>query len=273
MSQTYGTPSSSGAGGGSDQPSDWTSDSTQDSTRDVAAEEARGVAGDVKSAGQQTAATAKDQAAQVAGEAKVQARQVYDQARQELDQQVQSQHQRAAGGLNALADELSGLVQGTGSQEGIAHDLAQQASDRIREAAQWLELRQPGEVLEEVRSFARRRPGAFLAAAAVAGLVGGRLTRGLADQARDDSSSQASGGRRMASTPMTDSYTSVPGQRSYAEAPTGMSTMPPTPATTSFNDPIEDDALLTGTSVNDPLTDTTRTWGGEPSGPYGEEQR
>jgi hypothetical protein len=58
-----------------------------------------------------------------------------------------------------------------------------------------------------------------------------------------------------------------------------MSTMPPTPATTSFNDPIEDEALLTGTSVDagtsveDPLTDTTRTWGGEPSGPYGEENR
>ncbi|HXH79388.1 hypothetical protein [Nocardioides sp.] len=273
MSQTYGTPSSSGAGGDSDQPTDWTSGSAQDSTRDVAAEEARGVAGDAKSAGQQTAATAKDQAAQVAGEAKVQARQVYDQAKVELDQQVQSQHQRAAGGLSALADELSGLVQGTGSQEGLVHDLAQQASDRVREAAQWLEQRQPGEVLDEVRSFARRRPGAFLAAAAVAGLIGGRMTRGLADQARDDSGSDVASGRRMASTPATDSYTSVPGQRAYTDAPVGMSTMPPTPATTSFNDPINDDALVTGTSVEDPLTDTTRTWGGEPSGPYGEEKR
>jgi hypothetical protein len=273
MSQTYGTPSSGGAAGDGDQPTDWTTDST----RDVAAEEARGVAGDVKSAGQQTAATAKDQATQVAGEAKVQARQVYEQARQELDQQVQSQHQRAAGGLNALADELTGLVNGTGGQSGIAHDLAQQASDRVREAAQWLELRQPTEVLDEVRSFARRRPGAFLAAAAVAGLIGGRLTRGLADQAREDSSTQQySGGGTSSGTGTYVAPVAVPGQRSYESAPVGMSTMP-TPANTALDDPINDDALLTGTPLgdplNDPLTDSSDTWAGESSQTYGEEKR
>ncbi len=284
MSQTYGTPPSGGAGGDGDQTNEFTSDST----RDVAADEARGVAGDVKSAGQQTAATAKDQATQVAGEAKVQARQVYDQAKQELDQQVKSQHQRAAGGLNALAEELTGLVQGNGSQEGMVHDLAQQASSRVREAAQWLELREPGDVLEEVRSFARRRPGAFLAAAAVTGLIGGRLTRGLADQAREDSSSPAAG-RRMATTPTTSptqSFAAVPGQHTYDQdaydqAPTGMSTVPPTPATTALDDPISsdpissdpltDEGILTGTPADDPLTEP-KTWG-DTSSTYGEERR
>ena len=60
---------------------------------------------------------------------------------------------------------------------GMANDLAQQASSKIRDIARWLESREPADLLEEARSFARRRPGTFLAGAALAGLVGGRLTR------------------------------------------------------------------------------------------------
>lgn len=60
----------------------------------------------------------------------------------------------------------------------------------------------------------------------------------------------------------------VPGQRAHDSAPTGMSTMP-MPATTSLDDPINDDALLTGTPLgdplNDPLTDSSDTWAGESS--------
>jgi len=41
-------------------------------------------------------------------------------------------------------------------------------------------------VLEDVKSFARRRPGAFLALAAGAGLIAGRLTRGLAAASSDE---------------------------------------------------------------------------------------
>ena len=53
-----------------------------------------------------------------------------------------------------------------------------------------------------MRRFARRRPGAFLLGAAVAGFVGGRLTRGIADEARDDSGSQY-GGTQYAGTPVS----------------------------------------------------------------------
>ena len=49
-------------------------------------------------------------------------------------------------------------------------------------AASWLEQREPADLLDEVRNFARRRPGTFLIGAAVAGLAAGRLTRGLKDQ-------------------------------------------------------------------------------------------
>lgn len=256
MSQMYGNAPTGGAPGDDVQPTGLGSDNLgSDSTRDVAADEARGVASDTKAATQQTAATAKDQAAQVAGEAKMQARQVYDQAKQELGEQVGSQHQRAAGGMAALADEFQSLLNGS-PQPGLVNDLAQQASDRAREVAQWLESHEPGEVLEEVKSFARRRPGAFLAAAAVAGLVGGRLTRGLTDAARDEASEPSTSSFAAtppATSPMTSPTTSfsateagVPASPpAYAQEPSGMSTMPAM-GTPPLDDPL-DGPLVAGT--------------------------
>ena len=60
-------------------------------------------------------------------------------------------------------------------------DVARRAGD----AAGWLDQRDPGSLLEEARGFARRRPMAFLAAAAGLGVVAGRLSRSLVDEARD----------------------------------------------------------------------------------------
>ena len=45
--------------------------------------------------------------------------------------------------------------------------------------------RKPGQVVDEMQSFARRRPAVFLVLAAGAGLVAGRLTRGLKDASSD----------------------------------------------------------------------------------------
>jgi hypothetical protein len=145
------------------------------------------VAQDAAAGGKQTVETAKEQAAEVAHEATSQARELFEQARQQLTEQGSSQQEKAASGLRSLADELTGMVEGQGAGDGLVSDLAQQASTRVRDAASWLESRQPGDVLDEVREFARRRPGAFLLSAAAVGLVGGRLTRGLsADAASGD---------------------------------------------------------------------------------------
>lgn len=249
MSQTYGTP----AGGGLTGSDDQRSPGQTDHTREVAADEARGVASDAKAAGEQTLGTAKEQAADVTHEVKSQASAVFSQAKQELASQAGDQHQRAASGLRALADELDSMVQGS-DQNGVANDLARQASDRTREVASWLEVRQPGDVLDEVKSFARRRPGAFLVGAAVVGLVGGRLTRGIADQARHD-------GDESAPSDVTAApYTS-------GQTPVGMSTMPPPPVvpdpTSSFSPGASSSPV--GDPLTDPLTDPL-----DGQGTYGE---
>jgi hypothetical protein len=165
--------------------------SSDASTRDVAKDEARGVAQDAAGAGKQTAETAKQQAAEVASEAKSQARALLNQTKEQITGQGSAQQEKAATGLHSLADELTGMVRGEGAQSGIAADLAQEASDRIRSAAQWLETREPSDVLNDVRRFARQRPGAFLMSAAAIGFLGGRLTRSIAAESSDDSNPAA----------------------------------------------------------------------------------
>jgi hypothetical protein len=60
--------------------------------------------------------------------------------------------------------------------------------------ADWLDGREPGQLLDEARNFARRRPGVFLVGALAAGVVAGRMTRGVvAAHTSDDSSGQAGG--------------------------------------------------------------------------------
>ena len=130
------------------------------------------------------AATAGHEAERVTREAKDQVRQLWGQTRTELTDQASVQQGRAAAGLRELGDQL-GSMASAADQDGMARGLVEDVARRAEDAAAWLEHREPGTLLEEARSFARRRPGTFLALAAGVGLVAGRLSRSLADEARD----------------------------------------------------------------------------------------
>jgi uncharacterized protein YjbJ (UPF0337 family) len=150
----------------------------------VAKDQAGQVADTAKQAGTQVAGTVKEQAGQVTAEAGKQAKQLLSQAQSELSEQAGATQQRVSEGLHALADELTGMARNS-EQDGPATDLARQAADKAHQAAGWLADRDPGALLDEVRSFARRKPGAYLAIALGAGVLAGRLTRGLTAPADD----------------------------------------------------------------------------------------
>ena len=145
---------------------------------EVAKEQSVDVADSAKQAGAQVAQTVKEQAAGVTNEAGRQAKQLLAEAQSELSEQAAQQQRKVAGGLHALADELDGMVRGS-EQDGVATDLARQAAEKARQIGTWLEDRDPGSLLDEVRDFGRRRPGAYLAMAAGAGILAGRLARGV----------------------------------------------------------------------------------------------
>lgn len=165
----------------SDRPFD--QHGTSQSTRDVAMEETRSVAHDAKDSARSVAQTAGAEVQNVAGEARSQVTSLYQQVRRDVTDQASNQQQRAAGGLHGLAGELNQMAEG--QDGGMATGLARQAAERIDGVAGWLENREPADLLDDLRRYARRNPGTFLAAAAVLGFVGGRLTRGLRDDASD----------------------------------------------------------------------------------------
>ncbi|MEY9952346.1 hypothetical protein [Leifsonia sp. EB34] len=155
---------------------------------DVAKDEAARVAESAKGAAADVADVAKDEAREVARETKAQARDLYRQTQQELREQAAIQQQRVADGLRSIGDELQQMASSS-QQQGVASDLVGQAADRTQSVARWLDDRDPGSLLREVKSYARRNPGTFIAAAALTGVLAGRLTRALASA--DDSGSGA----------------------------------------------------------------------------------
>ena len=179
----------------------------QPSTAAVARDQAASVGRSAGEAGSRVAQTATDQAREVVSETARQARDLLGEASGQARDQASVQQQKAARQLRAVADEMQEMA-AKGGQSGLATEVAQQAAGRIHGAASWLEQREPADLLQAVRDFARRRPGVFLAGAAVAGLTAGRLTRGMTDAARS--------GRQRASA-----------QRPPHEIPSGAAIPPP----------------------------------------------
>lgn len=148
------------------------------SKKDAAKEEASNVAGHAASAAQGVAQTAKEEVANVASEAKSSAKDLLSQAKSGLSSHAGTQQQKAAEGIRTISDQLQTMAQAP-DQQGIASDLIRQAADRTSSVASWVEGKDPSALLAEVQSFARRKPGTFLLLAAGAGIVVGRLGRGL----------------------------------------------------------------------------------------------
>ncbi|WP_018505827.1 hypothetical protein [Parafrankia discariae] len=121
---------------------------------------------------------AQRQVRDVAGEAKRQARDLAGETRDQVTQQASEQQQRIASHVRDLADGLSRMADQAPAEAGLAGDLARMVSERLRTVGQHLENRQPADLVEDVRSFARARPGVFLTGALLGGFVTGRLVRG-----------------------------------------------------------------------------------------------
>lgn len=156
-------------------------------TSDAVRDEAVGLSQSVADAGGHVAQAATDQAKQVADQTRQQAASLLQQGRQQLLDQAVFQQQKVALRLTTVADELRELAHSSSSDS--VGEWTRQGADQLHQFASWLHDREPGDLLEEVRSFARRRPGVFLIGAALAGVVAGRLTGAgvaVASQPDDD---------------------------------------------------------------------------------------
>jgi hypothetical protein len=169
----YGTTEAGRAQYGEPTGSDTGSGSTVDTAKGEAAnvkDTAVGAAAGVKD-------VAKSEATNVAQEAKYQARNLVDQTRSQLRGQASNQQSALAERLHGWASEL-GSMASRSDESGPMSDLAQEASRRVGEFSHWLDNHEPADLLDEVKRYARRKPGTFLALCAAAGVIAGRVTRG-----------------------------------------------------------------------------------------------
>ncbi|MFJ9719866.1 hypothetical protein ACIRPQ_28740 [Streptomyces sp. NPDC101213] len=145
-------------------------------TREKAKAETSATAGQAKQAASQVAGTAAEQVQNVVGEARQQAGTVLDELRHRAMNEAEGQAKRAADTLRQWAGDLSGLAENA-QGDSPARSLAAQAAGRGHRAADYLDERGVDGLVSDLQGFARRRPGAFLGGALLAGLAVGRLAR------------------------------------------------------------------------------------------------
>ncbi|GGV68554.1 hypothetical protein GCM10010294_24490 [Streptomyces griseoloalbus] len=146
------------------------------STGEKVRAETSATAGQAKQAAGQVAGTAADQARTVVGEARQQAGTVMEDLRSRAIDEADGQARRAADTLRQWADDFSGLAAHAES-DSPARSLAARAGDKGQRAADYLERQGVEGLVADLQGFARRRPGAFLGGALLAGLAVGRLAK------------------------------------------------------------------------------------------------
>lgn len=220
-----------------------TSADTGASKTDAAKDEAAELKRTAADSAQTVAETAKTEASNVAAEVKTNARDLLHQAKSDLTDQAGAQQQKVAEGLRSVSTELHSMAAAS-DQPGVATDLVRQAAERSSTVASWLDGRDPGSLLTEVKSFARQRPGTFLLLAAGAGVLAGRLSRSLSAGAPETTAT---------ATRIPDTGTAVP--------PPPVQMPAPETATTGFADTYPPSPL-----DGDPLGDGVRQdrWASEP---------
>jgi hypothetical protein len=147
-------------------------------TATTAKDEAVQVGQVAASAASDVAGTAKQQAGQVAGEAVNQLRSLTDDARNQAAQQASGATDKLSASVRSYAGELRDLGQGRGDANGTIAGLVQQLADKGEQLADHIAAQGPNGLVQDLRSFAARRPGTFLLGALAAGVVTGRLVKG-----------------------------------------------------------------------------------------------
>lgn len=189
-----------------------------------------------------TAHEAKNVAKDTVAEARTQAKDLFAQTRDEVSRTAGEQLQRLSGTTSSLSSEF-GKMASSSEEGGLAASLVEQASSYLDRATQWVEGREPGDLLTDVKHYARRHPGTFMAVAAGLGLVAGRIARGAKDEHGDDST-HAPHAAPASTTARPSAYDPAPagttgaGTTGYGTTPTtGTTSTPDGSQSTAYRSP------------------------------------
>ncbi|WP_156125518.1 hypothetical protein [Kocuria sp. ZOR0020] len=178
----------------------------ESNTKDVVAQKSKNEANQLKNqaagSGERVAETAKDKAGNVKDEAVNQAQDLFGQLKGDVQGYVGPQQERAASTARSISDEIGAISRGEQPQSNYVGGALGGLSGYADSFASALENKDPQELLGDVRHFASRRPGTFLALAAGIGLLAGRATRGAKDS--DEVPTDAQGAKEFFGTAESD---------------------------------------------------------------------
>jgi hypothetical protein len=145
----------------------------------------RSTADQAREGTRQVTETAREQARTVLGEARGQARQAADRMRLRVTDEANTQSRRFSENLRSWSDELASMAE-SGKPDSPARDIVHQIAASGRQAAGYLDQHGVRGALDDIQAFARRRPGAFLAGAALAGFALARATKAASSQSGEE---------------------------------------------------------------------------------------
>ena len=143
----------------------------------AAVEEGQQVATAAVTQARDLAGTAREEAAQVGEELSEQARSLLEETRGQLQDQAQTQVERLSETLRRFGAQGQALAEGRPSQAGPLPAYVRDAAGRLEQLADDVDTRGVEGLVDDLQSFARRRPGVFLLGAAAVGFGVGRLIR------------------------------------------------------------------------------------------------
>jgi hypothetical protein len=134
--------------------------------------------------------TVKDEAQQVAHTAREEARSAFRQVKEDLHTRADEQAGRLSETLRTTSRQLRSMADGSSErQEGVTANLVREGASAADKLASRLEEGGVDAIMADARSWARRRPGAFVLGALAAGFVAGRVVRNFSNEDEQRSTS------------------------------------------------------------------------------------
>src|SRR3712207_3779936 len=148
-----------------------------------------GTTGSSTQGGNRVTEQAKQQSQQLAHQSRQQARQqasnLASRGSEQAKSQLASQKHNASQRMVPIQSALRETAQQLRNQgQGQVGDYAERAADQVERFSTYLRETEVDEIMDEVRGFARRRPGLFLGSAAAIGFFATRFLKSFSEQQR-----------------------------------------------------------------------------------------
>ena len=165
---------------------------------------AEGTVGEVQDRIGQATSTSREEAANVGGTVQAEAKDVAQAAKTQAESAMHQMIDDLRGHADDQASKLAETMRSAsgqlrtmaeaGEQQSVATTLVREGANAAERLAGKLDDGGIDGALAEVRTFARRSPGAFLLGAAAAGFVTGRMVRNFSPQSSSDMSERTESG-------------------------------------------------------------------------------